>query len=211
MSISVYLAVNREEFVNYPRNLLVQIGFGFHADGSVRIPRQSNSIALVDDVHLPNISISAIQVLKSKFQACILDFERAPNPIHKKLIQGLSGKKIIALPARFHAFAPKSLPIVNCLEPCNSWVQFAEQAQKHYPHGWMLEIAPWHHEKVGIVQKNEGFLPNALCNFRKKNDKVVYFDTKETLTEKLKVAENYGCKAAIALYSEVRQLNRVGS
>ena len=206
MSISVYLAVKGEEFVNYPQNLLVQIGFGFHADGTVRVPKRPKGIALIDDIHLPNVSISAIQILKSKFQTCIFDFERTPDPIHKKLIQGMSGKKIIALPARFHPLVSQVLPIVSCLEPCNSWAQFAEQNQKLYPRGWMLEITPWYHEKIGTIQKDEGFLPNALCNFRKKKDKVIYFDTKETLTEKLKVAEKYGCKAAIALYCEVKRL-----
>lgn len=207
MPISVYLVINGDETVNYPKNLLVQIGYGFKSDGSVRIPRQSIGVAaLVDDMNLPNISSSAIEILKSKIGSCIFDFERSEHPVHAKIIRGLSDKRIIALPSRFYSYAPKALPIVNCQEPCNSWQQFASKMQQNFPHGWMLEITPWYHEKSGSVSAAEGYLPNALCYFIRQNDKVIYYDTRETIREKLKLSQQYGCKAAIALYREMTQL-----
>ena len=205
MSISVYLAVNDEEIVNHPKNLIVQLGFGFHSDGTVRSPRQIKSgIVVVDDLHMPNFSVSALQILKSKFRACILDFERPPTPLHKKLIQGIP--KILAITAKYHSFAPQALPIVSCLEPCNSWEQFLKQTEQQFPNGWMLEITPWHHEKIGTMNQKEGFLSYAVCRYEKRNNHILYYDTKETINEKLKLAEQYHCKAAIALLQEVRNL-----
>ncbi len=206
MSISVYLAI-KDEIVKYPKNLLAQIGFGFQPDGTVRIPKLlRKSTVVIDDIHLPNISNSAIQILKSKFERCILDFERRESVIHKKLIQGMQDKTIIALPERFHAYAPKALPIISCMEPCNSWQNFLNKNQKKYPNGWMLEITPWNHKKEGTANKNEGYLQNSLCYFQRDHDKVLYYDTKDTISEKITLAEQYGCKAAIALYQEVKQL-----
>lgn len=208
MSISVYLVIKAEEMPNYPKNLLVQMNCGFHANGSVRLPIPPiRNIVMIDDLNLPNFSASALQILRSKItNGCILDFEREPNNLHKRLIQGLQDKRVIAIPEKFYSFARGAFPMVSCPDPCNSYLQFVTNTQKRYPNGWMLEITPWNHERTGTSKQTEGFLTNALCYFKKQNDKVIYYDTKESVAQKLKSAQQHGCKAAIALYSEVKNL-----
>ncbi len=205
----VYLAVKEEEFAKKDKFHVAQTGFGFYANGFVRLPKRilSGAVAVIDDLYLPNFSSSAIELLKSKLpNGCILDFERKPAPIHKKLLQMLTGVKVIALPASHHALSPTSLPIISCAEPCNNWQQFVQNAQKSHPRGWMLEMIPWKHLVDEKAKKEEGLLSSALCRYRTENDKLLYFDTKETLRQKLQLAQIHGCKAALGLYSELKEL-----
>ena len=209
MSIPVYLAINHEETVNHPPKLLCQTGYGFHSNGSVRTPVKiiSNTVAVIDDFYLPNFSPSAIHLLRDKISnGCILDFERRPTQLHKKLIQTLQDKKIIALPAEFHAFAPTALPILNCLELCNNWSEFLKKAHSRFPNGWMLELTPWQHLREGKQNSSAGYLPHALCRYRQKEKQILYYDTKETLSKKISAAEGFNCKAVIVLYSDVKSL-----
>ncbi len=209
MSIPVYLAVNYEENVQDSKNIIAQVGFGFHPNGSVRIPQQiiPNSVAVIDDLFLPNFTASAVHLLKDKItHGCILDFERSPSPRHKKMIQNLQDRKIISLPAQFHSLSPSALPIISCSEPCNSWLQFLNETHHRYPCGWVLEITPWYHLRDGVVNKNEGYLQHALCRFRRERNKILYYDTKETLAKKMNLAEQNGCKSVIVLQSDIKKL-----
>lgn len=209
MSIPVYLAVNHEENVNHPKKLLCQIGFGFHSNGSVRTPVQimPNTIVIIDDLYLPNFSPSAIHLLRDKISnGCILDFERRPSQLHKKLIQTLFDKKILAVPSEFHTFAPTALPIINCLEPCNNWSEFLKTTQNRFPSGWMLELTPWYHTREASANSAAGYLQHALCRFRQEKDQLLYYDTKETLSKKITLAERFNCKGVIVLYSDLKNL-----
>ncbi len=204
MQIPIYLAANHEAGIKYP---LAQLGFGFYENGSVRIPPRilPKSVAVIDDMYLPNFTQSAIEMLRAKIpNGCILDFERKPSPLHQKLIAALPN--VIALPASFYTQRSKALPIVSCPEPCNQWNHFLRNTQKSYPKGWMLEITPWKRSIRGSAPKEEGFLQNALCRYRKKDGALLYFDTKQTISQKLSLAENYGCRAAIGLLQELRAL-----
>lgn len=209
MSMPLYLAVNDEEFIKNGKFHLAQTGFGFYPNGFVRLPKRiiSGSVAIIDDLYLPNFSSSAAQMLKSKLpNGCILDFERKVSSIHKKLIQMLTGIKIIALPAAYHALSPSSYPIISCPEPCNSWRQFITDMQNKFPRGWMLEIVPWKQLIEGKAKNAEGMLASALCRYRTENGKLLYFDTKETIRQKLQLAQMQGCKGVIGLYRELKEL-----
>ncbi len=205
MQIPIYLAVRNEEIQKFP---LAQLGFGFYPNGSVRLPNRilPRTVAVVDDMYLPNFSQSALEILKSKLpNGCIFDFERKPTALHQRLISSVT--KIIALPAQFQEFAPKALPIVSCPEPCNQWQAFLRNTQKLYPKGWMLEITPWFRKVSGTAQKAEGFLQNSVCRYKHEDGELIYYDTRQTIAQKLTMAQGYGCKSAIALLDEVRKLS----
>ncbi|MBE6984296.1 MAG: hypothetical protein E7434_01540 [Ruminococcaceae bacterium] len=204
MQIPIYLAVKNEEIV---KHRTAQLGFGFYPNGSVRLPAKilPNSIAVIDDLYLPNFTQSAVEMLKSKLiRGCILDFERKITPQHQRLVKILP--KIIALPEAYHELAPKALPIVTCSEPCNSWLQFLSQTQKKFPNGWMLEIVPWKRKVSGSAPKNEGFLKNAICRYKQQDGELMYFDTKQTIEQKLTLVQSYSCRAALGLLEELRKL-----
>ena len=204
MQIPVYLAVKQEEV---PKFHLAQLGFGFYPNGSVRIPRKilPKAVAVVDDLYIPNFNQSAIEMLKSKLpNGCIFDFERKMTPQHSKLVKAISN--VIALPAEFHTLAPKALPIVSCAEPCNRWLSFLQETQKAFPRGWMLEITPWSRKISGNATKKEGFLQNAVCRYKYEDGELLYYDTKQTIAQKLTLAQNYGCRGAIGLLDELKAL-----
>lgn len=207
--MTIYLATKSNIVQKTPRYLYAQLGYGFYANGSVRLPHSvdTEALCIIDDLYLPNMTNSALQLLKAKIKkGCILDFERQASPIHKRLVHALSDKKIIALPEVYHDLSPKSLSIVCCNEPCNHWEQFCRKQQSSHPNGWMLQLSPWNTYMKVAVPSEEGFLKNAICRFRKENDQVLYYDTRQTLHQKLIIAQNHGCKATIALYEEVKKL-----
>lgn len=209
LSIIIYLAIKGEESKNISEKRLAQVGFGFYPDGSVRLPERivTNAVAVIDDRFLPKISDSAMLQLKSKVNhGCILDFEREPSEAHFKWMQRLADRRIIALPERFSQKMPQALPIVSCPEPCNSWAQFAKNAHARHPKGWMLELIPWHETKVGSGVPADGFLSDSVCRFRRTEKGILYYDTAETLRQKLTVAQNHGCRAAIILHSDCPDL-----
>lgn len=209
LSILIYLAITGGEGKNFPEKRLAQVGFGFYPNGSVRLPERivPDAVAVIDDRFLPKISDSAMLQLKSKIShGCILDFEREMNEKHLRLMQKLADQRIIALPERFSQKMPQALPIVSCPEPCNSWLQFAKAAHERHPKGWMLELIPWHQVKAGNGSQAEGFLQNSVCRFRRTEKGIVYYDTAETLRQKLAVAQTHGCRAAIALHSDCPDL-----
>lgn len=209
MSIHMYLAVKVGEITKSTEKRLAQVGFGLYPDGSVRIPERiiPDALAIIDDMNLPNFSNSAIELLKRKVnKGCILDFERQPNDRHIRLIRALSDKKIVGVPEVFHSHCPNALPMISCQEPCNNWLHFLRSTHKRFPDGWMLEITPWKHERNGRVSRAEGFLQNSLCHFRRENGKILYYDTSKTIQQKIILAERNGCRAALALYSELKQL-----
>ncbi len=204
MQIPIYLAVRQEEIKNFP---IAQIGFGFYPNGNVRLPSRilPRAIAVIDDLHLPNFSQSAIEILKSKTpHGCIFDFERNPSKQHQQLIAAVP--KIIAIPSNFYEFAPKALPIVSCPEPCNHWQSFLRSTQKRYPRGWMLEITPWKRKVSATAPKSEGYLQNAVCRYKHENGELMYYDTKQTIAQKLTLAQSFGCRAAIGILQELREL-----
>lgn len=209
LSIIIYLAIKGGEVKNFFGKHPAQVGFGFYPNGSVRLPERiaAEAAAVVDDRFLPKFSDSALVQLKSRINhGCILDFEREPSELHFKLITHLADRRIIALPERFSHKLPQALPIVSCPEPCNSWAQFAKAAHERHPKGWMLELIPWHHTMVGNAKQEEGCLQSSVCRFRRTEKGILYYDTAQTLRQKLSVAQAHGCRAAIVLQSDCHGL-----
>lgn len=209
LSIIIYLAIKGGEAENFSEKRPAQVGFGFYPDGSVRLPQRmtTDAAAVVDDRFMPKFSDSAMLQLKSRIDhGCILDFEREPSELHFKLISGLADRRIIALPERFSQKMPQALPIVSCPEPCNSWAQFARAAHDRHPKGWMLELIPWRHAMAGNANQEEGYLQSSVCRFRRTEKGILYYDTAQTLRQKLSVAQTHGCRAAIVLQSDCHGL-----
>lgn len=209
LSILIYLAIHGGEIKNFSEKRLAQVGFGFYPNGSVRLPERvvADAAAVIDDRFVPKFSDSAMLQLKSRVErGCILDFEREPTEWHDRLIQKLADRRIIALPERFAEKMPQALPIVSCPEPCNSWAQFAKATHARHPKGWMLEVIPWHRTKSGRASQSEGFLQNSVCRFRRTEKGILYYDTADTLRQKLSVAQTHGCRAAIVLHSDCPDL-----
>ena len=50
MGIPVYLAVKKEEAINYPKKYLAQFGYGLRRDGLLRLPEKPvNGPIIIDD------------------------------------------------------------------------------------------------------------------------------------------------------------------
>ena len=209
MGIPVYLAVQNEAAINYPKKYLAQTGYGLRRDGHLRIPVHTmNCPVIIDDA----VMGWQEKVLKSLAVYCrngyILDFERPFNAEHRKIINALPQNQLLALPAAFHTVKLKALPVFSCPVPCNSWRGFLQKCQQQFQNGWMLEITPWDQQKYTGPGEDHGILPQSICAFSKSGGKITYFDTKKTICEKLEAAQSFGCMAAIALYDEVKALRK---
>ena len=109
------------------------------------------------------------------------------------------------LPAAYHAFAPEALPVLSCLRPCNAWDGFVRSAERRFPNGWALELTPWAAElPAPPLPYPGGMLPAALCSCEKSPAGLRYFDTPESLRQKLAHAAAHGCRCAIGLWQELQ-------
>ncbi len=209
MSIPLYLGVNCKESVTLPGAQAVSIGCGMTKNGELRRGKSfwSGTPLLIDDavMALPTEKCwSEIRSLCAK--GCILDFERSPGTFHSRFIQRLTEIKIapLWLPEAYAAFAPKGIVLLSHSLPHNSWRQFCSGLNTRYPQRWALELQPVKCEKK-LPQKQpqrEFFLREAICQCKIRDDRILYYDTAQTLLQKLKIAESYGCQGGIALWTE---------
>ena len=139
---------------------------------------------------------------------CCLDFLRTPGPVHRAVAQGLQqrlGNAPMLLPAAYHALAPEAQPLLSCLRPCNAWDGFVRSAERRFPNGWALELTPWAAElPAPPLAYPGGMLPAALCSCEKSPAGLRYFDTSESLRQKLAHAAAHGCRCAIGLWQELQ-------
>ena len=210
MSIPCYFAENWKESVNNSDFSYAQTGFGLQEDGSARLnPCAFPALCVIDDSILPLPKEEAIDRLAENCQngGC-LDFAKPVQTAHIVLLSGLQRrcKEPLAVPARFLTYSPKSLPLLSCPRPCNSWLSYVQGCRQRYPKGWVLELTPWRHISPCRMKQASGRLKSALCEYRCERGITQYYDTKETLREKIKYAEDHGCIAAIGLYSEWESL-----
>lgn len=216
MPIPLYFAMNWKEIVNNPPQRLAQGGYGVREDGKARLPERhlSGALRIVDDAVLPTAEVTeeALDRLAALCaDGCCLDFERPLCAMQLSLIGGLRRRfgrgAFLALPERFAPYAPEALPVVSCPTPCNCWREFVRQAHVRHRQGWMLEITPW---SLCIPVENAGTargkLPAALCSYIRSDGMLLYFDTRESIRAKLAAAESYGCRAAIGILRELREL-----
>ena len=208
MSIPVYYAVREEETTKEPAGHLAQIGFGMSSDGVLRLPeRVMNGPIIIDDAVISGWSGETISALSAYCSnGYFLDFERSPCETHREIIEGLPKGTLLGLPWLFYPWAGHGLPILSCPRPCNSWKQFLKNCQQQFPGGWLLEVTPWHHVRPASQGTETGFLPYALCHYQRKNGHILYYDTEKTIKEKLSLAEQFSCRAGVALLEEIRSL-----
>ena len=206
MPIPCYLADIWKEVQKNSNFSYAQLGFGLKEDGSARISHAlPSALCVIDDAICVMPQECALDALASLCKrGCVLDFERACTRAHIVLIQGLRKRTegFFALPARFHSHCPSAIPVVSCPKPCNHWHSWVQNVQRCFPSGWMLELTPWKHISPCRMQYSKGFLKSALCHYQCDGGITQYYDTKSSVREKLSVASQHGCVAAIGLHQE---------
>ena len=213
MAIPLYFAANWKQFMYDSGISRAQIGYGFRQDGTLQIPERQipDALCVIDDSVLPTNPVAAEQLaMLAGFceNGCFLDFERPVHPFHIALIAALHGIVPLLVPAQWIVYAPEALAVLSCSTPCNSWREFCRSASQRFPRGWALEVTPWQ-QRCGFPLRcsvSERFVRSALCRCRSSAEGLVYYDTGETLTDKLSVAEQLGCRCAIGLYEELAEL-----
>ena len=77
--------------------------------------------------------------------------------------------------------------------------------KRRFPNGWALELTPWAAElPAPPLPYPGGMLPAALCSCEKSPAGLRYFDTPESLRQKLAHAAAHGCRCAIGLWQELQ-------
>ncbi len=210
MSIPWYFAENWKESVNNGDFSHAQTGFGLHNDGTARLnPCSFPALCVIDDSVITLPKEEAITTLAEHCtHGCCLDFAKPVQTAHIVLLSGLQRlcTGLFAVPARFLPYAPKAHPLLSCPRPCNSWLSYVKNCQQRFPKGWLLELTPWRHISPCHMKQASGRLKSAVCEYRCERGITQYYDTKETIREKIKYAEDNGCIAVIGLYSEWKTL-----
>lgn len=214
MSVPLYLAADCEEIVtileNRPRALT---GYGFYADGSVRLPvSQVDALRVIDDAVVPSRlpDEAALDALAADCsQGCFFDFLRRPSEFHRVLLAGLKKRLPTSAPLfvakRYLSLAPQAVCVLSPSRPSNRWTNFLQAAEASYPSGWALELIPWN-LRVPLSAEAAGakHLASACCMLERRTDGLRYFDTPETLQARFDLAQRHGCVAGIALNCEMK-------
>lgn len=211
MSIPFYFAMEENETEPQDGKRYAQLGFGFNADGTLCLPerRIRHAAAVINDRFLPETAPDAAALDRLAVacgNGCFLDFERPINEVSAAIAIGLRRRLSVkmAVPPMLHAMIPDAyVQIAGQL--CNHWERFARSAMERYGGSWVLEVVPWRVTMPSVRNSDEqGYLQKALCIYEIRDGSIRYDDTKESLREKLVIAEQYGCQAAIALYREIK-------
>ena len=216
LSIDLYLIGNCKEFMTLPTIRPVSYGWGVTHDGNLRKPsdqRISGPIVLDDSIEAPISHEFTELLLPYCARGCILDWERKPSAFHFKLLDLLKHHKIqpIWLPKQFLCYAPGAYCMLLCELPHNSWRNFCTTQQQLYQNGWTLEYHPIDlsiHTSQIKDAKSPVFLREAICMTKVINGERIYYDTIQTILEKRKIAESYGCKGMIGIAEEWRTLRK---
>ena len=209
MSIPLYFVTNCNESVPFTGSVPIHYSCGVTSTGELRLPKapQSSVPLLFDDSYTVMPTENCLKKLRSLCQnGCILDFERPTGDFHKYILQRLKEWKIelLWLPERLASYSSSAFITVSQSLPHNSFRQFCRSLQQRYPNRWCLELQPVNWEKrLNFPQKErEFYVEEAACMCRIRGNTVHYYDTKQSLTKKLRIAEECGCRGAVALWSE---------
>lgn len=211
MPVPVYLAANCKEIATFTGRAAV-LGLGFLPDGGARIPAcpLQGHMAVIDDAVLPQrVPEETLDRLAARCGGGVVwIFCARPAPCTapwRRACSSGSGMPRCCCPAAYHAFAPEALPVLSCLRPCNAWDGFVRSAERRFPNGWALELTPWAAElPAPPLPYPGGMLPAALCSCEKSPAGLRYFDTPESLRQKLAHAAAHGCRCAIGLWQELQ-------
>lgn len=209
MSIPFYFAMEESEAEPQAGKRYAQLGFGFHENGTLRLPTRTilNAPAVINDRFLPaKVPESAVldRLAEACSNGCFLDFERQLNEVSAAIAVGLQQRlnAKMTVPTMLHRLCPDAdVQIPGLL--CNHWEKFVQRMQVQYGDHWVLEIIPWNviHTAASSMEER-GYLQPSECNYRAENKTVIYYDTKESIKRKLATAEKYGCQAGISLLRE---------
>lgn len=216
MPIPLYFAADCKEIVTISETLNRALtGFGVYPDGTSRFPDTAvSALAVIDDAILCETppgpeTLDALAACCG--QGCFFDFMRPAAGLHSALILGLQQRLPRAVPLfvpeRYHAMAPNTVCVLSRATPCNHWERYVAEKSARYPSGWCLELIPWDRR---FSRKGEcrtaRHIALACCELEETPEGLRYFDTPETLKQRLEIAERYGCCAAIGLYCELKKL-----
>lgn len=217
MSIPFYFAMEENEAELPAGSRFAQLGYGFHEDGSLRIPARKipGAAAVIDDNIVPAKAPEPAvldHLAEVCGNGCFLDFERPINEIGAAVAVGLRQRlnEKMTVPPALHRLCPKAdVQIPGLL--CNNWESFVRRVQAKYGDRWILEVIPWDKRiKAPYTEVQDGCLQTAVCHYCVKAGGVHYYDTEETIRQKLAVAERNGCQAGIILLREFKQIPRFG-
>ena len=216
MSIPLYFAADCEEIVTISdRHDCALTGYGVFPDGSVRTPPETvPALAVIDDAflskHTPDEAV--LDTLAAACgQGCFFDFVRPMAALHRALVSGFQ-KRLprtvpMFLPEAYHSLAPNSICVLSRAAPCNHWARYLAEKSAACPAGWCLELIPWSRTFPQRTKTTEArHLPYACCEMEAHGGELRYFDTPDTLRQRLAIAEKYGCCAAVGLYRELKAL-----
>lgn len=211
MSIPFYFAMEENEAAPQPGSRCAQLGFGFNADGTLRMPARkiAGAPAVIDDRFLPaKAPASAVldRLAEACGNGCFLDFERPVSEVGAAIAVGLfrrlKGK--MTVPPAWRGLCPDAdVQIAGSL--CNHWENFIKSIQESCGNRWVLEIVPWRVSVPTNTRNDSGYLDAAVCNYRIENRELLYYDTEGSIGKKLEIAEKYDCRAGITLLREYRQ------
>lgn len=216
MPFHVYFASNWKDSVNDQRIFPAQYGFGFTENGALRLPEKllPDALRIIDDAILPRTVPDAAALSRLALQCskgCFFDFERAPTQMHTAIIRGLSQKlsdtPLMVAAERFVPLCASLLPLVSPPPRCTNWRDFAAKNGARYPKGWVLELIPNAYSvQMPLSAQSSGRLEDALCCYRQTGKTIRYYDTYETLSQKLALAREHACCAAIGLLKDLQPL-----
>lgn len=211
MSIPFYFAMEENEAEIKPAVQYAQLGFGFSEDGRLCIPehRIPNAPAVINDRFLPEkaLDTTELDALAEVCQnGCFLDFERPINEVSAAIAVGLQ-KRLrmkMTVPPMLCRLCPDAYVQIPGLL-CNHWEKFMQRIQAQYRNRWVLEIIPWLYSLPAKVTASEkGYLRDACCTYRIENGELLYYDTQESIEEKIRIAEHNRCQAAITLLRDTQ-------
>lgn len=209
MSIPFYFAVEENETEPQAGIPYAQLGFGFREDGTLRLPARMipGAAAVINDRFLPEKAPDAGELdrlAEACKNGCFLDFERPLNEVGAAIAVGLQHRlhAKMTVPPLLHRVCPDAdVQIPGRL--CNRWERFVQGVQARYGARWALEIIPWEISvPLTISSKAGGYLSTAICRYRTEKERIVYYDTQDTIRQKLAAAEAHGCQAGIVLLRE---------
>ena len=215
MSIPFYFAAEENEALPQKSRRYAQLGFGFHEDGSLRLPERSipGAPAVINDRFLP-AKAPGSSVLDTLAEACasgcFLDFERPVSEVSAAIAVGLQRRlrAKMTVPRALRSLCPEAdVQIPGLL--CNNWERFVRDVRAEYGDRWVLEIIPWRRRTpFPVTGSLTGCLRTALCDYRVENGSATFYDTEASVKEKLAIAERYGCQAGITLLREYEQISQ---
>lgn len=214
MAIDMYFIGKCKEIMTLSKAREVSYGWGVTQNGKLRRPEQwlKNAPIVIDDSITARISESFLQTLLPYCDnGCILDFERKAEIFHLSMIRFLCLKQVRPLwvPANYSKLAQSALIITLCDLPHNSWRNFCAAQQNIYGNQWVMEYHPLNNRHTvnnqNIVPKPV-YLDNAICMAQRNKDNLYYFDTIKTISEKIRIAEEYGCRGILSIAAEWNDL-----